>query len=115
MDKATGAFTPIYNFIHAGFNDVRADGLAIVVALIFAFALMKRWGQLIVMTIGATIVHLILIALLPLLNHGKLIVPDFMSKPYWMMAAALLVGYFILLMVFFFLKNNVFKMGKGGD
>ena len=115
MDKATGAFGPVYNFIHQGFNDVRADGLAIVIALIFAFFLMKKWGQLFVMTIGATLVHLIIMALLPLFNHGKLVMPDIMAKPYWMMALALLVGYFILILVFFFLKNNVFKMGKGGD
>jgi heme exporter protein D len=115
MDKATGAFTPIYNFIHMGFNDVRTDTLAIIIAFIFAFFLMKRWGQLIVMAIGATLVSLILNAMLPLLNHGKLMMPDVMAKPYWMGALALLVGYLILLIIFFFLKNNVFKVGKGGD
>jgi hypothetical protein len=72
---------------------------------------MKRWGQLFVMTIMATIVHLILIALLPLLNHGKLMVPDVLSKAYLWMVAALLVGYLILLILFFAIKKYVFRMG----
>jgi hypothetical protein len=103
-----------YNFVHAGFNDVRTDVLAIVIALIIVVAFMKSWGQLIFMTIGAVIVHEIILALLPLLNHGKIMVPDVMSGAFWMLAASLAVGYLILIIVLFFLKNNVFKMGKGG-
>jgi hypothetical protein len=97
-----------------GFNDVRSDVMAIVIALIIVIAFMKSWGQLIFMTIGAVLVHLIILTLLPLVQHGKIAMPDVMSGGFWMQAGSLAVGYLILIIVLFFLKNNVFKMGRGG-
>ena len=115
MEKATGAGAPIWHFIHQGFDTVRTDILAIVIALIVVFALMKSWGQLIMMTIAATVIHLLIAAFaVPLIDHKKLAIPDVMAKEYWMMALSLLVGYLIMIIVLFFLKHNVFKMGKGG-
>ena len=114
MDKSMGAFGPIYNFIHGGFNDVRTNILAIVIALVVAFVMMKKWGSLIPMTILATVVHLLAVALaLPLLTGKAPTMPDLMSGGYWMTALSLAVGYLIMLIVLFFLKNNVFKMGGG--
>jgi hypothetical protein len=104
-----------YDFVHAGFNDVRTSLMAIVIAVIIVIAFMKSWGQLIIMTIGATLVHLIILTLLPLANHGKIAMPDVVSGAFWMTAAALAVGYLIMLIVLFFLKNNVFKMGKSSS
>ncbi|HEY3813197.1 MAG TPA: hypothetical protein VGL66_08210 [Caulobacteraceae bacterium] len=113
MEKATGAGGPIFHFIHQGFDTVRTDILAIVIALIVVFALMKRWGQLIVMTIAATVIHLLIAAFaVPLIDKHPLVIPDVMAPSYWMMALSLLVGYLIMIIVLFFLKNNVFKMGK---
>ena len=115
MDKAMGAFTPIYEFIHHGFNDVRTNILAIVIVLVVAFALMKSWGQLLAMTILATVVHLLAIAVvLPLVSGKTPVMPDLMAKDYWMTALSLAVGYLIMLIVLFFLKKNVFKMGGSG-
>ncbi|MBS0297517.1 MAG: hypothetical protein JSR45_14510 [Proteobacteria bacterium] len=104
------AAKPVLDFIHHGFNDVRTSVVAIIIALI-AVLMMKTWGRLIFMAIGAVIVHLAIIALLPLVQGGKFVFPDVMSQAFWMQAISLLVGYAILIVVFFFLKKNVFKMG----
>jgi len=108
-------FNSIFGFIQAGFNDMRTNLMAIVIAFIIAFFIMKKWGQLLFMTIAATLVHLLAVAFVkPLLDGGEIAMPPLMDKEYWMTALGLAVGYLIMLIVLFFLKNNVFKIGKGG-
>lgn len=112
MDKATGAFGPVFGFIHQGFDGVRTDVLAIVIALIIVLAVMKSWGQLIAMAILAVVAHLLIVAfVVPIADHKQLALPPLMDPRYWHMALSLAVGYLIMLIVFFFLKKNVFKMG----
>jgi hypothetical protein len=84
--------------------------VAIIIALI-AVLMMKTWGRLIFMAIGAVIVHLIILAVLPLAQGGKLAIPDVMAPGFLMQVLSLAVGYAILIIIFFFLKKNVFKMG----
>jgi hypothetical protein len=115
MDKSAGAFGTVYNFIHNGFNDVRLNILAVVIAIIVAFALMKKWGQLIPMLVLATVAHLIIVAfVVPLVDKKTPVMPDILGGAFWMTTASLAVGYGIMLIVLFFLKKNVFKMGGGG-
>jgi len=105
----------MFAFVREGFNDVRAMGTALFIAFVVAFFLMTKWGQLLIMTVGATIVHLLAVAFVkPLLDGGKIAMPPLMDGEYWKVAAGLAVGYLILIIVLFFLKNNVFKIGKGG-
>jgi len=104
------AAKPVLDFIHHGFNDVRTSVVAIIIALI-AVLMMKTWGRLIFMAIGAVIVHLIILAVLPLAQGGKLAIPDVMAAGFLMQVLSLAVGYAILIIIFFFLKKNVFKMG----
>jgi hypothetical protein len=112
MDMTKGAFAPIYGFIHQGFDSVRTDVMAIVIALIIVLALMKTWGQLIPMLILAVVAHLLIVAFaVPLVDHKTLAMPPLMDMGYWRMALSLAVGYLIMMIVMFFLKKNVFKMG----
>lgn len=109
-------FNDIFAFVQAGFNDMRTNVMALVIAFIVAFFVMKKWGQLIFMAVGATLVHLLAIAFVkPLLDGGKIAMPPLMDGEYWKVAAGLAVGYLIMIIVLFFLKNNVFKMGGGGS
>ena len=108
-------FNDIFGFVQAGFNDMRTNLMAIVIAFIVAFFLMQKWGQLLLMTLGATLIHLIALAFVkPLLGDGEIAIPPLMDKGYWMTALGLYVGYLIIIIVLFFLKNNVFKIGRGG-
>ncbi|MBX7248461.1 MAG: hypothetical protein K1X35_05340 [Caulobacteraceae bacterium] len=108
-------FNSILAFVQAGFNDMRTNVMAVVIAFIVAFFVMKKWGQLILMTVGATVVHLLLVAFAKPLMDGKApVIPPLMDPEYWKVAAGLAVGYLIALIFLFFLKNNVFKIGQGG-
>ena len=107
-------FNSIFAFVQAGFNDMRTNVMALVIAFIVAFFIMKKWGQLIFMTIGATIVHLLAVAFVkPLLDGQAPVIPPLMDGEYWKVAAGLAVGYLIIIIVLFFLKNNVFRIGHG--
>lgn len=115
MDKASGAASSIFDFVHHGFDSMRTNVMALVIAIIFAFFIMKSWGQLLMMTIGATLVHLLLLAFVaPLIDKHPLAMPPLMDTNYWITAAYIAVFYLITLIVLFFLKKNVFKMGGGG-
>jgi hypothetical protein len=105
----------IHNFINRGFDGVRTDIIAIIIALIIVFAFMKSWGQLLIMTVMAVVIHLIIQALIPLTHGGKLIFPPVTHTEYWMGALALFIGYLIMILVLFFLKYNVFKMGRSSS
>lgn len=108
-------FNDVFAFVQAGFNDMRTNVMALVIAFIIAFFVMKKWGQLLVMTVAATLVHLLAVAFVkPLLDGGKIAMPPLMDPEYWKVAAGLAVGYLIVIIVLFFLKNNVFKIGHGG-
>jgi hypothetical protein len=110
------AFNSIFGFIQSGFNDMRTNLMAIVIAFIVAFFVMKKWGQLLVMTVVATVVHLLAVAFVkPLITSESISMPPLMDMAYWMTALSVAVGYLIMLIVLFFLKNNVFKMGGGGS
>lgn len=108
-------FNSLFAFVQAGFNDMRTNVMALVIAFIVAFFVMKKWGQLLIMTVGATLVHLLAVAFVkPLLDGGKIAMPPLMDVEYWKVAAGLAVGYLIVILVLFFLKNNVFKLGGSG-
>jgi len=109
-------FNSIMGFVQAGFNDMRTNLMAIVIAFIISFFIMKKWGQLLFMVVGATLVHLLAVAFVkPLLDGGKIEFPPVANGDYWMGALGLAVGYLVMIIVLFFLKNNVFKLGGGGS
>ncbi len=112
MDSIMAFLRSAYEFVHAGFADVKSQVMALVIALLAAI-LMTSWGRLIFVAIGAAVVHVLIQAVLPLAQGGKLTIPDIMAMPFWSMFGSLAVGYLILIAIFFFLKHNVFKMGHG--
>ncbi len=115
MDKATGAASSIFDFAHHGFDSMRSNGIALVIAIVFAFFIMKKWGSLLMAVIGATVVHLLIMAfVVPMIDKHPMAMPPLMDMGYWVTAGYIAVFYLISLIVLFFLKNNVFKMGGGG-
>jgi hypothetical protein len=102
-------------FIQAGYSDVRTDAMAIIIALLVVIVLMKSWGQLIILTLGSVILHVIIETIIPLAQHKPFAMPPITTGPFWTHAGLLAVGYFLLIIIFFFLKNNVFKIGKSSS
>ncbi len=117
MDSVMAFVQPAYEFVHAGFSDVKSQVIAIVIAIVAA-VLMKGWGRIWGAALVAVVAHLIIQALLPLVASSAFrlqdLVPDFVSLGFWANALALYVGYLLVIAFFFFLKHHVFRVGKGG-
>jgi hypothetical protein len=113
MESIMAFVRPAYEFVHAGFADVKSQVMALVIALLAAI-LMTKWGRLLFVALGAAVIHTVIGAVLPMAQGGALAVPDVMAGSFWGMFLGLYVGYLILIAIFFFLKHNVFRMGGGG-
>jgi len=114
MDSIMALLHRAYDFVHAGFADVKSQVMALVIALLAAI-LMSSWGRWLFVTLGAAVVHVVIGAVMPLAQGGKFAMPDVMAGTFWSMFLGLYVGYLILIAIFFFLKHNVFKMGGGSS
>jgi hypothetical protein len=93
-----------WDFFRVGFNEVNAvEGLIIaLVAALFVPAWKRVWA----VALGATLVTVIVNALLPVLaNHAEFSLPPLMEPNFWRFVAALFVGYLVVIGVFFFLKR----------
>ena len=112
MDSIMAFVRPAYNFVHEGFADVKSQVMGLVIALLAAI-LMTAWGRLLFVALGATVVHILIQAVLPMASGGGFTMPDIMAGAFWGQTLGTYVGYLILIAVFFFLKHNVFKVGGG--
>jgi hypothetical protein len=110
MESIMGFVRPAYDFVHAGFADVKSQVMALVIALLAAI-LMTSWGRLIFVAIGAAFIHVAIKTFLPLAQGGALAMPDILAPAFWTGFGGLAVGYLILIAIFFFLKHNIFKVG----
>jgi|SRR5579871_1116185 len=94
----------VLNFFREGFAQVNAvEGL--VIALV-ATLLASAWNRVWSVALGATIVHLIANALIPVIaNHAAFRLPAIMEMSYWRTALVLFAGYLIVISVFMFIKR----------
>jgi len=111
MDSVMAFVQPAYEFVHAGFSDVRSQVAALIIAAVAAFV-MSSWGRLWATALAAVVVHILVGMLLPVLQGGAFTIPDFIALAFWANALALYVGYVLVIAFFFFLKHNVFRMGR---
>ena len=99
-----GAFLGgIVNLANAGFDGVN-QVMGLIIAVIAAL-LMADWRSLGSTAVGAALTHMIVLAILPMLNGGGFVLPDILSVDFWMTAAALFLGYAIVIAIFFFIKT----------
>jgi hypothetical protein len=114
LDTLGGYFNPILEYFQTGFNTVNAwQGL--VVALL-AVLLMRRWAQLLVVTLGAALVYILVEHFWPILTqHAAMRLPNVTDAPFWQRLGAVYVGLLIIIAMFFAVKSVVMgAVGKGG-
>ena len=104
MAQLTQFLHDVLNFFREGFSQVNAvEGL--VIALV-ATLLASAWNRVWSVAVGATIVHLIANALIPVIaNHATFRLPAIMQLPYWRTALVLFAGYLIVISVFMLIKR----------
>ena len=103
VDRIIEALSSVFSLAGAGFDGVN-QALGLVIAL--AAALMtSSWRRLPVSALGAVLVHLLFLAMLPLARGGSFVLPEVLSGDFWIGAAALFLGYLIVIAIFFVLKS----------
>lgn len=101
----------LFGLADQGFDGVN-QVMGLIIAAVAAF-LMAGWKRLGPVAVAATLVHVLLTALLPVLDGAAFRLPDLMSLSFWLTALALFFGYLIVIAVFFFLKS-LFVGAPGG-
>lgn len=85
----------------AQFNVVQG----LLIAIIAAF-MMYSWGSVFVVAAGAVIAHVLIDALLPVLNNaGSFRLPPVVDGEYWKYLLALYLGYVVAISVFYVVKR----------
>lgn len=98
----------ILSFMRSGFSQVNAlQGL--LIALVAAL-LMRTWRRLLVFALGATLVHLLVDALIPLLSGASsLRLPEILYLSFWRYVAALYVGYVLVVGLIFLARRLLMR------
>ena len=91
-------------YLQTGFAHVNVvQGL--LIAIIAAF-MMYSWGSVFVVAIGAVVIHVLVDALLPVLNNsGAFQLPPVVDGEYWKYLLALYLGYVVAISVFYVVKR----------
>lgn len=86
----------------------------LIIALI-ATVFMGSWRQLLPVALVATVAHIVIGILGPVLTggNGQVRLPEMMSETFWTTSGVLFVGYLIVISILFFIKSMLFK-GRGG-
>src|SRR6185503_15255783 len=91
-------------YLDTGFAQVNVvQGL--LIAIVAAF-MMYSWGSVFAVAIGATVIHVLVDALLPVLNNsGEFRLPPLVEGDYWRYLLALYIGYVAVISVFYIVKR----------
>jgi MFS superfamily sulfate permease-like transporter len=105
MDNTFNNFwNDVNTYAQSGFAHINAlQGL--LIAIVAAF-MMYRWGSVFFVAIGATIVHVIVDVMLPVLANGaQFKLPPMVDGEYWRYLLTLYVGYLIVISIFYVVKR----------
>lgn len=109
MDQVLAFLGEAYALAQTGFDGVNQVA-GLIIALIAA-VLMSGWRQLWRTALGAAVVHVVVGALLPVLQGGDFRLPEMLALPFWLMLLALFIGYAVVIAVFFFVKTLLTRGG----
>jgi hypothetical protein len=96
-------------YLREGFANINnPKGLLIALA---ATIFMGGWRQLLPIALVATVVHIVIERLAPVLagGGGEVTLPPLMEEGFWTQVLVLFLGYAIIIAVFFFIKSMFFR------
>lgn len=103
MDTIIGFFQQVFELAQAGFSGVN-QVLGLIIALVAALV-MVVWRDLWRLAAGAAVVHVLIAALLPVLDGGQFSLPNVLSLTFWMTLLGLFLGFAVVIALFFFVKT----------
>jgi hypothetical protein len=100
------------DYLQTGFYKVNAvQGL--LIAVVAAYFL-QRWSRLFVVALGATLVHVALDVMIPVLGRNAAFrLPPLVDVEYWRYVLALYIGFLIVIPVFYLVKILMLRGGGG--
>ncbi len=116
MDQISLYLHDILSFFRDGFRDGFAHvngALGLIIAVFVAYEL-SEWKRLWAAALGATVLHLVAVVMLPVLTNerGFQLPPDLLHLSYWKTAAALFLGYLVVVTIFFAIKRALFSRSR---
>ena len=98
----------ILDVIREGFYEVNAvQGL--IIALV-AVVMIPGWNRLFYFAIGATLVHILVDILLPVVASGAAFrLPPFVEVSFWRDVGVLFIGYLVVIAILLLIKNILFR------
>lgn len=109
IDAIGGFLMGLWALAQAGFDGVN-QVVGLIIALVAAL-MMPAWRALWATAAGATVVHLVVQVLRPVLDGGPFALPPIMTLGFWMTALALFLGYSVVIAVFFLIKSLIPGLG----
>ncbi|MBI1187025.1 MAG: hypothetical protein GC206_06780 [Alphaproteobacteria bacterium] len=109
-------FNPILNYFQNGFDAVNA-WQGIVVAIL-AVIVMRRWGQLLLVTFVAALVYLLVEHFWPIVTQGAELRLPYVTEPqFWHRLGAVYAGLLIIIAMFFAVKRVIlgFRGAPAGE
>lgn len=103
LDQLGALFSGFLSLADSGFDGVN-QVLGLIIALVAALV-MSHWRGIWATAAGATVVHVLIGMLRPVLDGAAFALPDILSVGFWMTALALFLGYVIVIGLFFFVKT----------
>jgi hypothetical protein len=106
METPTELWNSLTSYTQAGFHEINAiQGLLIA---IIAALMLHRWAGVFAIAVGATLTHLFVDVLLPVLSDGAPFrLPNLVEVAYWRYALTLYLGYIVVISVFYILKRGL--------
>lgn len=98
-------------YLREGFANINnPKGLLIALA---ATIFLGSWRQWIPIALVATIIHIAIDRLAPVLagDGGEVTLPPLMEETFWTQVLVLFLGYMVIIGVFFLIKSMLFKGG----
>lgn len=112
MDGFQHLLNVVLAFFRDGFQHVNAM-LGLLIAIYSAYR-MSDWKQLWPIALGAVLIHIIAMILVPMIDHdAPFRLPPLLDTNFWKFLIALYLGYVVAISAFFFVKTNVMKAGGG--
>lgn len=112
MEYVQQVLSAINDYMQTGFYKVNAiQGLLIAIAAAY---FMTKWNRIFVMALGATLAHVVLDVMVPVLAHNAAFrLPPLVDIEYWRFLLALYIGFLIVIPVFYFIKTMLLRGGGG--
>lgn len=112
MEYVQQVLSAINEYMQTGFYKVNAiQGLLIAITAAY---LMTKWSRIFVMALGATLAHVVLDVMIPVLGrNAPFRLPPLVDVEYWRFLLALYIGFLIIIPIFYFIKVMLLRAGGG--